>query len=259
MNNTSLQEGFFSEIANFTQFFSILERLPNALFMIKNLESRYVFMSAALRREIHLETPEQVIGKTDFDLFPKIIANRFRQNDLLVFEQGKTLVNEVHATCFFSHAPKWYFSSKYPIWDRAGAVIGLVTINEAYEDAMGKQAELNCLLPAIDHVSKNYSERIAIADLAQLCGISESHFMRIFKERLNMTAYSFVEQVRMFHAIDLLKHKTDSILQIAVACGFYDHSAFIKRFKKFAGTTPLQFRRRHQSLAKAHVLPNPTI
>lgn len=63
-----------------------------------------------------------------------------------------------------------------------------------------------------------------------------------------MTAYSFVEQVRMFHAIDLLKHTKDSILHIAVACGFYDHSAFIKRFKKFPGNTPLQFRRSHQSL-----------
>ena len=72
-----------------------------------------------------------------------------------------------------------------------------------------------------------------------------------------MTAYSFVEQVRMFHAIDLLKHTRESILRIAIDCGFYGHSAFIKRFKKFSGTTLLQFRRSHPSMAKPHVLPSP--
>lgn len=95
--------------------------------MIKNLESRYVYMSAGLCREIHWESPDQVIGKTDFELFPKIIAESFRKNDQVVFRSGKFLINEIHATCFYSHAPKWYFSSKYLVWGRDGHVIGLVT------------------------------------------------------------------------------------------------------------------------------------
>ena len=70
---------------------------------------------------------------------------------------------------------------------------------------------------------------------------------RIFKERLKLTAYSFVEQVRMSHAIEALKSGTISITQIALDCGFYDHSAFVKRFKKFTGTTPLRYRHQHQA------------
>jgi len=71
--------------------------------------------------------------------------------------------------------------------------------------------------------------------------------MRVFKRRLNMTAYAFVEQVRMFQAMESLKHSDASITQVALDCGFYDHSAFVKRFKKFTGTTPLRFRQNYQS------------
>jgi len=244
--NKAVQSDFFEQIGEFTQILNILERMPGAMFMIKNLESRYVYMSAALRRAIHRNSPEDVIGRTDFDLFPKIVAENFRQNDLLVFKHGKPLVNEVHMTCFFSQAPRWSFSSKYPLYGRDGDVIGLVTLNEPYEEIMGKQGELNRLLPAIDYVSRNYAEPITIEKLASLCDISESHFMRVFKQQLNMTANTYVEQVRMFQAIELLKHGDASITQIALDCGFYDHSAFVKRFKKFTGTTPLHYRRTRQ-------------
>jgi AraC-like DNA-binding protein len=40
-------------------------------------------------------------------------------------------------------------------------------------------------------------------------------------------------------------------MQIALDCGFYDHSAFVKRFKKFTGTTPLRYRRQEQTKVRA--------
>jgi len=257
-DDKAIQSDFFNQIGEFTQILNILERMPRAMFMIKNLESRYVYMSASLRRAIHRDSPADVIGRTDFDLFPKIIAESFRQNDFLVFKHGKPLVNEVHVTCFFTQSPCWYFSSKYPVYGRDGDVVGLVTLNEPYEEMMGKQAELNRLLPAINYVLRNYAEPITIENLASLCDISESHFMRVFKQQLNMTAYSYVEQVRLFQAIELLKHGDTSITQIALDCGFYDHSAFVKRFRKFTGTTPLRYRRSrqpHVSSDQSFVLP----
>jgi len=242
-----VQSNFFEQIGKFSQILDVLERIPGAMFMVKDLDSRYIYMSTLLREAIHQKSPEDVIGKTDFDLFPKIIAESFRQNDLLVFHHGKPLVNEVHLTCFFSQSPLWSFSSKYPVHGRSGEVIGLVTLNEPYDHVMGKHAELNRLIPAIDHVTRHYSEPITIGDLSGLCNLSESHFMRVFKQRLNMTAYAFVEQVRMLQAMESLKQSDASITQVALDCGFYDHSAFAKRFKKFTGTTPLRFRQNYQS------------
>jgi len=243
----NLQKTFFRQIEDMTQILQALEHIPGALFMIKNLDSRYIYMSRALREAIHVRPGDEVVGRTDFELFPKLIAQSFRQNDQLVFKHGKPLVNEVHAASFFNHPTKWGYSSKYPLRNRAGKVVGLLTVNQLYDKVMGLEGELNRLLPAIEHITKNYADTITIAELARLCSFSGNHFMRLFKTQMKMTAYAFVEQVRMFHAMDAIQHTTTSIVEIALDCGFYDHSAFVKRFKKFTGTTPLRHRREHRA------------
>jgi len=50
-----------------------------------------------------------------------------------------------------------------------------------------------------------------------------------------MTAYAFVEQVRMFQAMESLKQSASSMTQVALDCGFYDDRAFVKRFKNCEG------------------------
>ena len=260
IQNPQFPDGFLSRVGDIRQILDALQRLPGAMFALKDLDSRYVYMNMALRHVIRVNSLDEVIGHTDFDLFPRMIAESFRQNDRLVFQHGQPLLNEVHLTCFFNRAPGWSFSSKFPIHDGSGQIIGLIIINELYENVVGDQAELVQLLPAIDYVSKHYRRRITTEELATACGISASHFMRSFKQSLKMTAQGFVEQVRMHHATELLKKCTLSITQVALDCGFYDHSAFVKRFKKFTGKTPLKYRRQHQATFVSErpiILPTP--
>ena len=126
----------------------------------------------------------------------------------------------------------------------------MITINEPYDEVAGDDDELNRLLPAIDRMSKHFAEPITVVELARACGYSERHFMRLFRERMSISPHRFLEQVRMFHAIDAIKRSNRQIADIAEACGFHDASAFVKRFKRFAGTTPLRFRREFQERVK---------
>lgn len=242
-----LQQHFFDRMGDFGEVFRALEKIPDSLFMIKDADFRYIVMSRALREAIGLSAHQEVVGKTDFDLFPKIVAESYRQNDKLVIEGGRTLVDEVHAGGFVGGIPKWFYSSKYPLTGTDGSVIGLFTTNRRYEQVMGRDDDLNRLLPAIDHMSRHYPDSMTNAELARMCGFSESHFMRLFKERMNLTVRGFLEQVRMFHAIEAIKHSAAGIAEVAVECGFYDHSSFVKRFKVFTGTTPLKYRQAYQS------------
>jgi AraC-like DNA-binding protein len=258
---SQLQTDFFLQLGDLRPMLDALERIPGAMFMIKNLESRYIYMSRRLREAIHLAPDFEVVGKTDFDLFPRLIAQSFRQNDLTVFKHGKPLINEIHAVGFFGHAMKWAYSSKFPLRDRTGRVVGLLTINELYNDVMGEEGELNRLLPAIKHVTEHFATPITVGALAKKCGYSQSQFARLFKQHMKMTAYAFVEQVRIHHALEALKRTATSIIQIAIDCGYYDHSAFVKRFKKFTGTTPLRYRRNEQAKLSAErtiALPDPS-
>ncbi|MEY5025997.1 MAG: HTH-type transcriptional activator Btr [Verrucomicrobiota bacterium] len=247
MMQAALQAEFLGGIANVRSMLEALERIPGALFMMKDRASRYMYMSRALKQMIHLPPDYHIVGKTDFDLFPKVIAQSFRENDLQVLDGGKTLLNEVHVVGFFEHRARWMYSSKFPLRDAQGAVCGLITINELYEGVMGQDAELNRMLPAVDHVHQHYADPVHISELARLCGYSETQFMRVFKKHLRMTAHAFLEQVRMFHALDQIQRTHRPIAEIAVACGFYDHSAFVKRFRKFTGLTPLRYRKKEHA------------
>lgn len=242
---------FFEKVGDIRALLDALERIPGSLFMIKDLDSRYVYMSRGLREAIHLAPGVEVVGKTDFELFPRIIAQNFRENDLRVFREGKALVNEVHATLFFRHAPVWAISSKFPIRDHAGSIIGLITINEPYNAVVGADEELNRLLPAIERITKGYASSLRMGALARACGYSERHFARLFRARMGQSAQQFLEGVRLFHALDLIRHGNRPIAEIAQACGFYDHSSFVKRFRRFTGTTPLAWRRSQQAPFKS--------
>lgn len=217
--SSPIQKQFFTSLADGREMLDVLDRIPGAMFMIKNLDSRYIFMSRALKEAIHLPPDFDIVGKSDFDLFPRIIAESYRQNDQQVFKHDRPLIKEIHATGFFDHPSAWAWSSKYPLHDKRGKVIGLITINEKYNDVAGHDIELNRLLPAIDHVHRHYAERITVGDLARRCSFSESHFMRVFKQRIKMTPYAFVEQVRLFHAIDALRRTAASVAEIAIDSG----------------------------------------
>ncbi len=258
MENSITQCRFFAQIRDIQV---MLDHIPGAMFMIKDLDSRYIYMSGELRKSIDLAPDQEVVGKTDFDIFPKIVAERFRQNDLLVFREGRTLVDEIHATSYYSGPTQWFFSSKFPLRSCEGDIVGLITINRPYDEVVDQDSELNQLLPVMEYIKSNYAEKITIADMAGLCFLSQSHFMRLFKHLMKMTAHGYLEQVRMFHAIDAIKHSSTSIAAIALNCGYYDHSSFVKRFKKITGTTPLRYRHAHQSKnnpAQPVVLPELT-
>ena len=243
----TLQKTFFEDLGSVVQILEAMDQTLDSMIMVKNLDSRYLFMSRSLRRAIGMTPHEEVVGKTDFDLFPKIVAEGYRQNDLRVFRKGHPLINEVHAGGFIDGMPKWFFSSKFPLRNRSGEIVGLFTTNLPYEKVMGSDDDLNRLLPAINYISKHYPDKIQNATLARACGFSESHFMRLFKDRIKMTPRAYLEQVRMFHAIEAIKHRNESVAAVAIDCGFYDHSSFVKRFKTYTGTTPLHYRRKFQA------------
>lgn len=69
MSTHPIQSPFFDQVANLTEMLDALNRIPGAMFMVKNRESRYIYMSRALREAIQIQLPEEVVGKTDYELF----------------------------------------------------------------------------------------------------------------------------------------------------------------------------------------------
>lgn len=104
-----------------------------------------------------------------------------------------------------------------------------------------QQRSLN-LKKLFHHISVNYAEKLSIAEAAALVGMSESKFMRCFKEVAGMTLVAYLNHVRLSNGLRLLKESDLKIAEIAAAVGFSDQSYFDRQFRKAFGVTPRSFR-----------------
>src|SRR5215211_7306518 len=68
---------------------AVIDATPDAIF-VKDLEGRYVLANRAAARFVG-RTPDQVIGRLDFELYPEETAQRFVQDDKAVLESGASM------------------------------------------------------------------------------------------------------------------------------------------------------------------------
>lgn len=103
------------------------------------------------------------------------------------------------------------------------------------------------LKSVIKYVELNYATPMSIAQMADLAGFSESHFMKYFKNTMGVSFTSYLNSYRLTMAARLLLQSDDTILSIASEVGFDNLSYFNRAFKKQFGTTPSAYRGQSRS------------
>lgn len=97
---------------------------------------------------------------------------------------------------------------------------------------------------AIEYVERNYPNIFKIADLANECHMSETHFRRVFQEKMNMTPVEYVNFVRIKKACELIDKTDISMEDVAEKVGFITPSTFNRNFRRIIGTSPYQWKKR---------------
>lgn len=99
------------------------------------------------------------------------------------------------------------------------------------------------LREALDYVYKNYMDSsLRIETLARLCGLSETHFRRVFKEQVHMTPSEYVNLVRIQRACELMRKSDMAMDAVSGSVGFESTTSFNRNFKKFLNITPYQWK-----------------
>lgn len=86
---------------------------------------------------------------------------------------------------------------------------------------------------------------LPVEDLAQLASLSPSYFCRAFKESFGIPPHAYIVRTRVERARTLMLTTSDSLSQIALACGLVDQAHLCKCFRQITGSTPGAWRRRH--------------
>jgi len=110
--------------------------------------------------------------------------------------------------------------------------------NLSDKENMKRIQNLTRLNMVLKYIQDNYTEAITIAELAQLIHLSEYRFCHLFKESIGKSPLSYINEVRLKNAHQLLELKEMTISEVAAAVGFQDYNNFGRLFRKFYGYPP---------------------
>lgn len=94
-----------------------------------------------------------------------------------------------------------------------------------------------------EYLDLHYNEKISLDNLSEKFFINKFYLTRIFKSQFGVSINSYISQVRITHAKQLLRFTDKTIEEIAAECGINDANYFSRMFKKIEGVSPHEFRK----------------
>lgn len=110
---------------------------------------------------------------------------------------------------------------------------------------------LHRIQPALAYAASHLDEDVSLTALARKAGLSPYHLHRSFSETARESPKRFTMRLRLGHAAVMLLTRDDSVLEIALACGFQSHEVFSRAFRRRFGLTPIAYRKRGLTPATA--------
>jgi AraC family transcriptional regulator len=90
---------------------------------------------------------------------------------------------------------------------------------------------------------RSFDSDLSLQALANVSGYSRVHFVRMFKAATGSSPHTYLLNLKLERARELLKIPSMSLIDIALDCGFSSHSHMSRLFHKFVGVTPSAYRR----------------
>ena len=92
------------------------------------------------------------------------------------------------------------------------------------------------------YIEENISHKISLSDAAGLVNMSDSAFSHFFKRQTSISFITYVNNLRVAKACELLANTSLSASEICYDCGFNNKSNFIRIFTKRKNMTPIEYR-----------------
>lgn len=188
---------------------TLLENLQQKIFY-KNLNSEYMLCNKNFAKDLNM-SPDEIEGKTDYDLFPQKLAGKYRADDLRIFSSG--LTEEYQEKYLQYNQEFWVNTVKTPVKDDAGNITGLIGI--FWDITQRKQIEeaLKRSEKKFRGLVENMGEGVGIVDLNNQFTFANPTLGKIFgggKDYLigkSLSQFVDEETLELFHKETKLRQK----------------------------------------------------
>lgn len=109
-----------------------------------------------------------------------------------------------------------------------------------------QKKDLEAVVAVREWVERHPDQALTAQQLSDYAGINVSRLHKTFKEFHGVTLFDFSQGVRLEHAQRLLRDTSLFLFEVALECGYPEHSNFTAAFKKRFGITPSEYREHHR-------------
>lgn len=187
---------------------ALLDNIPDRVYF-KDARSRFVRINRALKDLLQLSVAEEAYGKSDADFYDGEHAGEALADEVEVMKSGLPMIGKVECDSFPDGRKTWSLTTKLPLRDRRGAIIGTCGISREItaikEMELTLSAERNLLRSVID----NIPDAVFLKDCAGrylLDNTAHWHSLDVNSqdEVIGRTAFDFFppELAEQFHADD---------------------------------------------------------
>lgn len=225
----------------------LFELLPDVSFFAKDRRGRFVALNRLGCEFCGVATEADALGKTDGAFFGPRRAAEYARDDDAVMRSGRPIVNRIESAPEQEGSPRLVMTTKVPLRDRAGRVVGLAGVTRRLEEVRERPGAVAPLARVIERMHERPGDDLSSRDFARIAGMSLSHFDRTFRRMVETSPRQYFLRVRVEAACRRLAETHETIAAIALACGFHDHAHFTRSFRRIMGLVPSAYRVAHQS------------
>ena len=185
------------------------------------------------------------------------MAEKYMNDDRKVVASKEPLIEIVELFPNQIGEPEWFVTNKIPLFDQDSKVAGVCGLVKSFEGVRTSLQPYLDLLLVTEYLKNNSASKVSMPDLAKSIGMSVRKLQRCFQETFKTSPQKYVGRFRILEACELLVKTTLPVTEIALQAGFYDHSAFSKKFSELIGMSPRDYRKRLHLLSPIPELPQP--
>jgi AraC-like DNA-binding protein len=239
--------GIFSNHGALLLDFRVIEPLVDLLhdtaFFIKDSAGRYLLVNQSLVERHGMKHKSQMLGRRPCDVCPGDYGRIPTGQDEQVLRTGQPIVERLELFWRRPNVPVWGLTSKLPIRDARGQVTGLIGISKDLAAPVSREDVSPEVARVLRYLESAYEDPVSPSSLARKAGITAARFARIIKRIHGISPMQLITKTRITVGCRLLRETDASVAQIALDCGFADHSAFTRAFRAVTGMSPTEHRR----------------
>ncbi len=225
----------------------LFDHVPEIVFFVKDTNGQYLMVNQTLVLRCGAKEKADLIGCKATEVFGTEVGKHYEQQDRKVINNQQAIIKQLESHLYPTQEMGWCLTTKVPLLNDQSQCTGLVGISQDLNWTDLSEHFLQHVSKAMNYAETHLQQNPSIADMADAANLSCYQLDRRMKALFGITTGKWLLKTKISKASQLLINSEFSVLDIALAVGYNDQSAFTRQFKTATGLTPSAFKKRQRN------------